>query len=213
MSFRGRLALLRRQSALEAPRIIDKFADLCTYVYVVTDGVYREVGTPNDTYPGLRSGFTEGELLTVSLVAELVGVDAEMHCLAYPQRNHPALGPLLREYSRFNHCHCQSAEVNNRSRAAILALMRRALEAEGADLCLIDSVPVPVVGFYHPRHGHRWYREADYGWVATERQTIYGPILNFALAGRQADGALAEQLLIDKAGLTALGDKGYINGP
>ena len=99
------------------------------------------------------------------------------------------------------------------------------LEAEGANLGAIDSAPVPAVGFQHARHDHRWYGAADYGRVAAKQQTIYGfkryllvsackLILDFALvAANAADGALAEQLLIDKAGLTVLGDKGYINAP
>lgn len=61
--------------------------------------------------------------------------------------------------------------------------------------------------------------------MASKKQTVYGVklhllisacgrILDFALvAANEADGTLAEQLLIDKAGLTVLGDKGYVNGP
>ena len=205
--------------------MIENFPDLCTYVYVVTDEVYQQAVAPYDTRPGPRSGFTDSELLTVSIVAELVGLDAETRCLAYLRRNHPALFPLLPERSRYNRRRRQLAEVTNRLRGAVLARLWRVLAAEGADLGVIDSVPVPVVGFHHARHDHRWYGEADYGRVAAKKQTIYGfklhrlisrcgLVLDFALvAANQADGALAEQLLIDKAGLTVLGDKGDINGP
>jgi IS5 family transposase len=101
----------------------------------------------------------------------------------------------------------------------------RVLEEEGRDLCAIDSVPVPAVGFHHARHDHRWYGEADYGRVASKKQTIYGfklhllisasgLVLDFALVpANEADSTLAEQLLLDKAGLTVLGDKGYVDGP
>jgi transposase len=205
--------------------MIGDFVDLCTYVYVVTDEVYQRVAAPYDTRPGPRSGFTDSELLTVSVVAELVGLDAETRCLAYLRRNHPALFPLLPERSRYNRRRRQLAEVTNRLRGAIMERLWRVLEAEGAGLCAIDSVPVPAVGFPHARHAHRWYGEADYGWVASKKQTIYGfklhllvsasgLILDFALVpANAADGTLAEQLVIDKAGLTVLGDKGYINGP
>jgi len=204
--------------------MIENFADRCTYVYVVTDEVYQWAVAPYDTRPGPRSGFTESELLTVSIVAELVGLDAETRCLAYLRRNHPTLFPQLPERSRYNRRR-QLAEPTNRIRGAIMERLWRALEAERVDLCVIDSVPVPVVGFHHARHDHRWYGEADYGRVAAKKQTIYGfklhllisrcsLVLDFVLAAaNHADGALAEQLLIDKAGLTVLGDKGYINGP
>ncbi len=205
--------------------MIRDFVDRCTYVYVVTDEVYRRVVVPYDTRPGPRSGFSDSELLTGSIVAELVGLDAETRCLAYLRRNHPGLFPLLPERSRYNRRRRQLAEVTNRVRGAIMERLWRVLVAEGADLCAIDSVPVPAVGFPHARHDHRWYGEAAYGRVASKKQAIYGfklhllisacgLVLDFALvAANEADGTLAAQLLIDKAGLTVLGDKGYINGP
>jgi transposase len=205
--------------------MIENFVDLCTYVYVVTDEAYQRVVAPYDTRPGPRSGFTDSELLTVSIVAELVGLDAETRCLAYLRRNHPGLFPLLPERSRYNRRRRGLAEATNRLRGAVMERLWLVLEAEGADLCAIDSVPVPAVGFHHARHDHRWYGEAAYGRVASKKQTIYGfklhllvsacgLILDFALvAANEADGTLAEQLLIDKAGLTVLGDKGYVNAP
>lgn len=199
--------------------------DLCTYVYVVTDEAYQRAVAPYDARPGPRSGFTDSELLTVRIVAELVGLDAETRCLAYLRRNHPALFPRLPARSRYNRRRRQLAEATNRLRGAVMGRLWWVLEAEGADLRAIDSVPVPAVGFHHARHDHRWYGEAAYGRVASKKQTIYGftlhllvsasgRILDFALvAANEADGTLAEQLLIDKAGLTVLGDKGYVNGP
>ncbi len=205
--------------------MIGDFVDLCTHVYVVTDEVYQRAVAPYDTRPGPRSGFSDSELLTVSIVAELVGLDAETRCLAYLRRNHPTLLPRLPERSRYNRRRRQLAEATNRIRGAVMERLWRVLEEEGRDLCAIDSVPVPAVGFPHARHDHRWYGEADYGRVASKKQTVYGfkrhllisacgLVLDFALvAANTADGTLAEQLLIDKAGLTVLGDKGYINGP
>lgn len=194
-------------------------------MYVVTDAIYQRAVAPYDTRPGPRSGFTESELLTVSVVAELVGLDAETRCLASLRRNHPARFPLLPERSRYNHRRRQLAEVTNRIRGTIMERRWQVLSAEGANRCAIDSVPVPAVGFPHAWHDHRWYGAADYGRVASKQQTSYGfklhllisrcgLILDFALAAAShADGALAEQLLIDKVGLTVLGDKGYSNGP
>lgn len=62
--------------------MIENFVARCTYVYVVTDEVYQRVVAPYDTWPGPRSGFSDSEVLTVSVVAELVGLDAETRCLA-----------------------------------------------------------------------------------------------------------------------------------
>jgi len=141
------------------------------------------------------------------------------------RRNHRALFPLLPERSRYNRRRRQLIEVTNRIRGGIMARLWRVLEAEGRGLCVVDSVPVPVVGYHHAAGDHRWWGEADFGRVPSKQQRLYGfklhlliarcgLILDFALVpANQSDGKLAPQLLEEKAGLTVLGDKGYINGP
>jgi len=205
--------------------MIADFADLCTYVYVLTDEAYQEVAAPYDTRPGPRAAFTDSELITLTLAAELLGREAETRFLADVRRNHAALFPLLPERSRYNRRRRQLIEVTNRIRSAIMARLWRVLEAEGRDLAVIDSVPVPLVGYHHAAGDHRWWGEADFGRVPSKQQHLYGCklhlliahsglILDFALApANHADGTLTAQLLTDKAGLTVLGDKGYINGP
>ena len=106
-----------------------------------------------------------------------------------------------------------------------MARLWRVLEAEGRGLCVIDSVPVPAVGYHHAAGDHRWWGKANFGRVPSKKQRLYGfklhlliahsgLILDFALVpANQSDGKLAPQLLEEKAGLTVLGDKGYINGP
>jgi hypothetical protein len=205
--------------------MIADFADLCTYAYVVVDELYRPLAAAYDQRPGPRAVFTDSELIALTLVAELLGLDAETRFLAYVRRNHLALFPLLPERSRYNRRRRQLVEVTNRIRGAIMARLWRVLEAEGRDLCVIDSLPVPVVGYHHAAREHRWWGEADFGRVPSKKQRVYGfklhllishsgLILDFALApANHSDGTLAAQLLEDKAGLTVLGDKGYINGP
>ncbi len=205
--------------------MIADFADLCTYVYVLTDETYQDVVAPYDTRPGPRSPFTDSELITLTITAELLGLDAETRCLADVRRSHAALFPLVPERSRYNRRRRQLVEATNRICGAIMARLWRVLEAEGRDLAVIDSVPVPVVGYHHAAGDHRWWGEADFGRVPSKKQRIYGfklhllisrsgLVLDFALASaNQSDGSLAAQILEDKAGLTVLGDKGDINGP
>jgi hypothetical protein len=204
--------------------MIENFADLCTYLYVLTDEVYQTVAAPYDHRPGPHSAFTDSELLTLSFAGELLGLDAETRFLGYVRRNHPTLFPLLPERSRYNRRRRQLVEVANRVRAAIMARLWRVLAMEGRDLCVVDSVPVPVVGYHQAAGDHRWWGEADFGRVPSKQQRVYGfklhllishsgLILDFALApANHHDGALTAQLLADKVGLTVLGDKGYVNG-
>ena len=205
--------------------MLGDFVALCTHVDVATDAVDQRVVAPYDPRPGPRSGCTDSVLLTVRIVAELVGLDAATRCLASRRRTHPDLVPLLPERSRDNRRRRHLAEPTKRMRGAIMARRWRVLEAEGADRCAIDRVPVPAVGFPHARHAQRWDGAAADGRVAAKQQTIDGctlPLLvsasglsrAFALvAANAADGTLAEPRLIDQAGLTVLGDQGSLTGP
>ncbi len=94
--------------------MIADFADRCTYVYVLTDEAYREVAAPYYRRPGPTAVFTDSEVVTRTLAAELLGIAAETRFLAYIRRNHRALFPLLPERSRYNRRRRQLIEVTNR---------------------------------------------------------------------------------------------------
>lgn len=203
--------------------MIDTFADLCTAIYVLVDDLYQIVAVPHDHRPGPRSEFADSEVITVTLVAELLGLDEETRFLTYLRRHHLDLFPALPDRTRFNRRRRRLIEVTNRLRRLLQQATWRLLTPQERALGVLDSMPVPVVGFHHARGEHRWLGEADYGHVASKKQTIYGfklhllishsgLILDFALAPAQhTDGAFIEQLLADNAEWTVLGDKGYID--
>ena len=205
--------------------MIADFADRCTYVYVVVDELYWSLAAAYAQRPGPRAAFADSELIALTLMAELPGLDAETRFPAYVRRNHRALFPLLPERSRYIRRRRQLIEVANRIRGGIMARLWRVLAAEGDDLCVIDSVLVPVVGYHHAAGTHRWWGEADFGRVPSKQQRVYGftlhPLIShsglirdFARApANHSDGKLTAQLLEEKAELTVLGDKGYRNAP
>jgi len=205
--------------------MIASFTELCTYVYVVIDDLYQALIAPQDRRPGPRGRCSESELITLTLVAELTGQDEEGPFLAYVRRNHPTLFPLLPERSRYNRRRRRLTEVTNRLRVALLQRLLRRLDASERRLCLLDSLPVPVVGFAHARGSHRWYGEAAYGYNAAKKQTFYGfklhllatqtgVVLDFALVpANRVDGDLTAPLLSETARLVVLGDKAYLNAP
>ena len=203
--------------------MIETFADLCTAIYVLVDDLYQLVAPPYDHRPGPRSEFSDSEVITVTLVAELLGIDEEKRFLKYMRRHHRALFPALPERTRFNRRRRRLIEVTNRIRRLLQAATWRLLTPAERALGVLDSVPVPVVGFHHARDRHRWWGEAAYGAVPSKKQTIYGfklhllisqcgLLLDFALAPAQhSDGTFTEQLLADNAEWTVLGDKAYLN--
>ena len=203
--------------------MIQTFEDLCTYVYVTVDEVFQTYVQPHDQRPGPRSPFTDSEVITLTLVAELVSLDDETVFLDDVARNHRALFPLLPDRSRYNRRRRALSEAVNTIRRQILNWLLALLSPDDRPLCVLDSLPVPVVGFHHATGRHRWYGWATYGYNATKQQTIYGfklhllttadgIITDFALAPAHCnDGAFTDQLLRDTADLLVLGDKAYIN--
>ena len=203
--------------------MIQTFEDLCTYVYVTVDEIFQTYVQPHDQRPGPRSPFTDSEVITLTLVAELVSLDDETVFLDYVARNHRALFPLLPDRSRYNRRRRALSEAVNTIRRQILNWLLALLSPDDRPLCVLDSLPVPVVGFHHATGRHRWYGWATYGYNATKQQTIYGfklhllttadgIITDFALAPAHCnDGAFTDQLLRDTADLLVLGDKAYIN--
>jgi hypothetical protein len=162
-------------------------------------------------------------VITLTLVAELVSLDDETVFLDYVARTHHARFPLLPDRSRYNRRRRALSEAVNTIRRQILGWLLALLSPDDRPLCVLDSLPVPVVGFHHATGRHRWYGWATYGYNATKQQTIYGfklhllttadgIITDFALAPAHCnDGAFTDQLLRDTADLLVLGDKAYIN--
>ena len=203
--------------------MIQTFEDLCTYVYVTVDELFQTYVQPHDHRPGPRSTFSDSEVITLTLVAELVRLDDETVFLDYVARNHRALFPLLPDRSRYNRRRRALGEAVNTIRRHLLGFLLTLLPPDARPLCVLDSLPVPVVGFHHAQGRHRWYGWASYGYNATKKQTIYGfklhllttadgIITDFALApAHLTDGSFTNQLLRDKTDLLVLGDKAYIN--
>ena len=196
---------------------------LCTAAYVVIDDLYQAYLAPLDRRPGPRGQCSDSEIVALTLVAELVGLDEAVAFLAYLRRNHPTLFPRLPERSRYNRRRRALQEATGTLRRLIQRRVWAALPADRRDLCVIDSLPVPVVGFAHACGRHRWRGHAAYGYNATKKQALYGftrhllathsgLILDVALVPANiVDGDLSAQLLQDQTGLTVLGDEAYLS--
>ena len=127
--------------------MIQTFEDLCTYAYVIVDELFQASVLPHDHRPGPRSTFSDSELITLTLVAELVGLDDETVFLDYVARNHLALFPLLPDHSRYNRRRRALGEATNTIRRQLLGFLLALLPPDERPLCVLDSLPLPVVGF------------------------------------------------------------------
>jgi hypothetical protein len=199
--------------------MITDFADFCTWMYVLVSDLYAPIA-PAFQRPGPAPACSDAELLTIALVSECCGWDQETELLAWWQQ-HRDLFPHLPSRARFNRRRRNLQDALALLRHAILAVLAVAADQQ----CIIDSLPLPVVQFYHaPQASTEWAAHgATFGKCASKKQTLFGykvhllitfggVIRDFALApAHAADVTIAAELLDQHHDLTVLGDKGYIS--
>ncbi len=203
--------------------IVADFADFCLVTYTLVDDLWADL--PADLKPrGEQSDCSNSELLTMVVVEECMGWDEETAAISQWQQ-HRDLFPHLPDRTRFNRRRRALTDALLWMRQRVLALLDYAQDR----YCVIDSLPVPVIGFHlvPGAASARYWRNAgaDYGRVTTKKQTIFGyklhllvtltgVIRNFSLAAASAhDVMVAPELLGEEWDRVVLGDKGYISAP
>ena len=199
--------------------MITDFDDLCLWTYVIVDDIVIKL-TPLLRRPGPRPDCSDSELITMILIAECKGWDIETQLLSEFSQ-HPNLFPILPCQSRFNRRRRNLGTLINRIRQMLLS------DIEGAEeqLCIIDSLPMPVMQFHLvPSSSNDWAcYGADYGWVESTKQTIFGyklhllvtargVIIDFELApASETDLSVGNELLTGHHNKQVIGDKAYIS--
>jgi hypothetical protein len=202
--------------------MITSFADFCLHVYVLVDDLLAEHGLA--PRPGPVPRCSDSELITMVLVGECRGWDQETELVA-AFGEYPELFPHLPERSRFNRRRRNLMGTINRLRQQVL----RHFELAADTHWVIDSLPIPVMGFHLvPRSPAKatWQAYgACFGRIESKRQTIFGYKLHllvslngiigdFSLAAANRDDlAVGAELLAAQGRLIVLGDKGYLSAP
>jgi hypothetical protein len=202
--------------------MIQDFDDFSLWVYCIVDDICQQL-QPYRHRPGpAPTSATDSELIAMAIIGECRGHDMETEVLSC-WADHRDLFPRVPSQSRFNRHRRHLLPLFRLIRQAIL----RVLDVAQDRLCVIDSLPVPVVTFHlaPPARGDWAEHGAAFGKVASKQQTIYGykvhllltvgeVILDFALAPANAtDLAVGAEMLLAHSDLTALGDQAYISAP
>lgn len=199
--------------------MISSFDDFCLYVYTLVDDFWKIEGQ-RFRRPGPPPVCSDSELLTMVLVGECRGWDVETEMLQQWQA-HRDLFPNQPSQSRFNRRRRQLTDAF----ALLQQLFVRQLDLAAEQICIIDSMPLPVVAFQHaPRAGVEWrMHEAGYGWAASKKLSFYGYRLHLlttqqglildweVVSAPVRDLPVAVELLASRTDLTVLGDKAYIH--
>ena len=199
--------------------MITDFDDLCLWTYVVVDDIVIKLA-PLLRRPGPCPDCSDSELIAMILIGECKGWDIETQLLSEFSQ-HPNLFPILPCQSRFNRRRRNLGVIINRIRQMLLSDMEPASEK----LCIIDSLPIPVMQFHLvPSSSNDWScYGADYGRVESKKQTIFGyklhllvtargVIVDFELApASETDLSVGYQLLANHRNKQVIGDKAYIS--
>ncbi|HLO83945.1 MAG TPA: IS982 family transposase [Nostocaceae cyanobacterium] len=194
---------------------------LLTTIFVLVDDWYKERGHRYvPLLPGPSPKFTESEMLTLLVAMDFFPYPGEQQYLGFIRANYLSLFPNLLEQSQFNR--------RARRLEGMLEELRRFWVIElGAILertLLLDTKPVPVVGYKRNKRQSDFTGSADYGWCASRKMNYFGyklvlistltgiPIV-YSLVPASTDERLAAESVLDcVSGCRILADKGFIGG-
>lgn len=200
---------------------IENLNDFIIGSYVIIDDIYKEV-TP-DYIKNRRnindSIISDSEIITISIVGELLMIPSEKAWLSFVKKNLRSLFPRTCDRSRFNRTRRNLKDIILLIRERLFYLLGYSFEKT----YIIDSMPIPVCHFGRAVF-HKTFQElATYGYCASKKETYYGFKLHVLanLDGYIAKFCVTPANIDDRAAvwdltegmsdITILGDKGYIS--
>ena len=197
---------------------------LLTIIFVLVDDWHQQYGKhlvpPISALPVLQPTFSDSEILSLLLAMDYFPYPGEQQFLGFMRANYLDLFPKLLEQSQFN-------RRARRLEGLIEELRRFWVKEMGANLertLLLDTKPVPVVGYKRSKRQSDFEGSATYGWCASRNlhyfgyklvvvSTLSGVPLAYALVPANTDEReAAEAVLSFVNGCNILGDKGFIGG-
>ena len=169
---------------------------------------------------GFAPAFGDSEVITMELVAEYQGIDADQAIWNYFRRHWSALFPRLGSRSAFVRQAANLWQYKERLQQQLASQMGAFVD----DIHLVDGIPIPLCGFSRAPRCRSFRGEATFGYCAAKKQTYYGfhghllisatgVISGFSLT--PAHGSEREALwdLVPPVHGLLIGDKGYLSEP
>lgn len=199
---------------------IENLKDFFLVTYVIIDDLYQEI-TPE--YIKFRKNaeysiLSDSEIITISIVGELLSIDSEKAWFNFCKKNLADLFPRLCDRTRFNR--------TRRNLHSIIDEIRKTLSSKlgytNDPHRIIDSIPIPVCKFGRAVFHKAFRGIATYGKCPSKKETylgfkahmlctLDGYITDFVLTDASKDDRSAVwDLVSNYNSLTIIGDKGYI---
>jgi len=192
---------------------------LLTIIYVMVDDWYQVKGRQLLTGKvGSKPRFTDSEVMTLMIAEEYIPYPGETQYLGYMRANHSDLFPKLVDQSQFNR--------RARSLRHLVEALRRdwlmELGVEQTPMYLIDTKPIPVVGYKRSKSRSAFQGSADFGYCASRKLNYFGyklvmittldgiPVVYDMVPANTDERQAAEAVLDRITNATVLGDKGFL---
>lgn len=195
------------------------FIDLAIVVYVLVDDWYKVYGVELlKGKPGRKPVFSDSEVISLLLLMDFLPFPGERQFLAYIRANYLELFPDLVDQSQFN----------RRARALRLLVeeLRKhwavMLEVTSKTQFLLDTKPVPVVGYKRSKKHSSFAGSADYGVCESRNLKYFGyklvmlttldgiPVAYELVPANTDERAAAEEVLTSIWNCDVFGDKGFL---
>jgi hypothetical protein len=190
-----------------------------TIIYVEVDDWYQEYGKKLcQRKAGKKPVFSDSEVMTLMLAQEFMPYPSETQFIEFIRANHIAMFPKLLDQSQFNR--------RARSLHRVLEELRRYwLAKQGVyqhSCFLLDTKPIPVVGYKRSKKRSDFLGNADYGFCASRNMkyfgyklvmisTLNGTPIAYDLVPANLDERLAAEAVIDNlSSCDIFADKGFI---
>jgi len=195
------------------------FVDITTIVYVVVDEWYQAYGIKLlEGKVGKKPSFSDSEVLTLLLLMDFLPFPGETQFLGFIRANYLSLFPKLVDQSQFNR--------RGRSLRMMLEALRRYWAEELAltihQTYLMDTKPVPVVGYKRNKGRSDFANSATYGYCASRNLHYFGyklvslttldgvPVVCELVPAHTDERLAAEAVLAHVHNSDILCDKGFI---
>lgn len=192
---------------------------ILTILYVHVDDWYRTKASDLlSGKVGCKPVFSDSEVMTLMIAEEYIPYPAEAQYLEYIRANHAKLFPRLLDQSQFNR--------RARGLRYMVEAMRRDwlmdLGIGQPSTYLMDTKPIPVVGYKRSKRHSDFVGSADYGQCSSRNLSYFGyklvmvttldgiPVV-YDLVSANTDERQAMETVLDRIqNAQIIGDKGFI---
>jgi hypothetical protein len=197
------------------------FVDLLTTIYVMVDDWHQETQPKAPKKRGVEAVFSDSEVITLMLAHDYLPYPGETQFLGHIRANYLDLFPKLLDQPQYNRrARGLRAKVEGFRQRLVKDLIKDTPESE-LDL-LLDTKPIPVLGYKRNKNGSDFLNSAGYGVCVSRKLQYFGyklvalttleglPLVYDLVPANTDERVAAETVLLQVAGADIFGDKGFI---